>query len=170
MGRISTAHVGTAIVKIQAMDMAARAALADEIFKTQPNLLASCLAQTRLGVKETDLEVLLKILFVCYQAMRESGCHWPLISEAEQARCLRRHTGAVLFSEQMTDPAAADLARRQYISVHPEQPLLAYVLNETNVWLADVARRGAEAESDKYLLMAAVNLVNCIAYVEALSG
>jgi hypothetical protein len=45
--------------------------------------------------------------------------------------------------------------------------LLAYVINENNQWLAGLARRGAEAESDKYLLMASVNLVNCIAYAEA---
>jgi hypothetical protein len=45
--------------------------------------------------------------------------------------------------------------------------LLAYVINETNQWLADVAQRGAEAESDKYLLMASLNLVNRIAYADA---
>jgi hypothetical protein len=45
----------------------------------------------------------------------------------------------VLFSEKMTDPKVADQARRQYACNYPEQPLLAYVINETNHWLADVA-------------------------------
>jgi hypothetical protein len=167
MGRISIVHVAAAIKKVRAMGMPQRVALAEEISKTQPNMLASCLVQTRLGLEASAVDILLNILLVCYQAMKESGYQWPMISEEEQERYLKRHIGAVLFSEQMTDPAAAEQARSQYLSSHPEQPLLAYVLNETNHWLTDVARRSAEAESDKYLMMASVNLVNCIAYADA---
>jgi hypothetical protein len=98
--------------------------------------------------------------------MKESALQWPLISEAEQERQLRRLSGAVLFSEELTDPVAAETARRHYISTHPEQPLLAFVIAESTKWLLDLAHHKAESESDKYLLMASFNLVNCIAYAE----
>ena len=160
-------HVVAAIQKVQAMDMQQRIALADEIYRAQPQLLASCLVQKQMGVDEHSVNMLLNILLVCFQAMKESPYHWPLISEEEQDRYLQRHVGAVRFSEEITDPMAGDQARRQYVDSHPEQPLLAYVMNENNQWLTAVARRGTEAESDKYVMMASVNLVNCIAYAQA---
>ncbi|HTY51433.1 MAG TPA: hypothetical protein VMB48_17240, partial [Steroidobacteraceae bacterium] len=57
-----------------------------------------------------------------------------------------------------------DAARRQYIADHAEQSLLAFVLGECNGWLRELARTHAEKDSDKFVLMASVNLVNCIAY------
>jgi hypothetical protein len=38
-------------------------------------------------------------------------------------------------------------------------------MGETRAWLRDLALRRAESESDKYVMMAAINLVNCIAAV-----
>jgi hypothetical protein len=81
MGRISIVHVAAAIKKARAMDMPERVALADEISKTQPHMLASCLVQTRMGVEAAAVDIVLNILLVCYQAMKESGYQWPLISE-----------------------------------------------------------------------------------------
>jgi hypothetical protein len=104
MGRISIAHLAAAINKVRAMDMAQRVSLAEEISAAEPHMLASCLVQTRLGLDASAVDILLNILLVCYQAMKESGLQWPLISEDEQERQLRRLTGAVLFSEKMTDP------------------------------------------------------------------
>lgn len=147
------------------MSEAEKLAFADEIFKMQPNLLASCFAQPKLGVAMESVEFLLNILFVCYQAMKESGHHWPLISEDEQDRQMARHTAAVKFSEELSDTTLARTARDLYIADHTETPLLAFVLNETRAWLRDLASRRAESESDKYVMMAAVNLVNCIAAV-----
>lgn len=160
-------HVAAAIKKVRALDMPERVALAEEISRTQPHMLASCLVQTRMGVEAAAVDILLNILLVCYQAMKESGYQWPLISEQEQERHLRHLVGTVLFSQQIADPTSTAAAQAQYVSSYPEQPLLAYVINENNQWLAGLARRGAEAESDKYLLMASVNMVNCIAYAEA---
>lgn len=119
--------------------------------------------------KVRAMDMLLNILLVCFQAMKESPCHWPLISEEDQDRYLQCHVGAVRFSEEMTDPVAGEQARREYVGSHPEQPLLAYLMSENNQWLADLAQRGAEAESDKYVMMASVNLANCIAYADAQS-
>lgn len=148
------------------MDLAGKVALADEVFVKQPNLLASCLVQSKLGVAADSVEFLLNILLVCFQAMKESGHDWPLISEDTQAHQMERLVGTVHFSEDINDPTLADAARKQYLTDHPEAPLLAYVLSEFNLWLQDLARRGAESESDKFVMMAAVNTVNCIAHAD----
>ncbi|HTY50931.1 MAG TPA: hypothetical protein VMB48_14675 [Steroidobacteraceae bacterium] len=164
VGRISIKHVAAAVRKVRAMDGAQQIALAEEIKATQPNLLASCLVQGQLGADEKTVGFLITILLVCYQAMQESGFDWPLISEDAQERESARMVGAVNFSEHMPDPSATDAARRQYIADHAEQSLLAFVLGECNGWLRELARTHAEKESDKFVLMASVNLVNCIAY------
>ncbi len=144
------------------MSVKEKEALADEIYLHQPHLLASCLVQSRLGVEAAAVEFLLNILFVCYQSMKESGLQWPVITEDEQQRQMQRWIGAVHFSEHSA-ASAADGARDQYASQHPEQPLLAFVLSETTLWLGAISERNAEAESDKCVMMASMNLVNCIA-------
>jgi len=167
VGRISLEHVAAADRKVRSMQIAQKTAILDEIYLKQPNLLASCVVQTRLGADELTVEFLLNLLITCYVAMSESGFEWPLISETDQECELARTVGAVLFSEQLTDPTSAHAARAQYVDAHPEQPLLALVMRECTGWLKDVARRRAEKESDKYVMMASVNLVNCIAHSPA---
>src|SRR6187431_2245022 len=88
--RISLEQLAVAIRKVRSMSEAQKIVLADEVFEKQPNLLASCLAQSRLGVSMEEIEFLLHILFVCFQAMKESGRPWPLISQEEQERQLTR--------------------------------------------------------------------------------
>jgi hypothetical protein len=95
--------------------------------------------------------------------MKKSGRHWTVISEDEQDRQLTRMVGAVKFSEDFSDSALANAARTQYFVDHPEQPLFAFVVGECRTWLQDLARRRAESESDKYVMMAAISMVNCIA-------
>ena len=163
MSRVSAAHLAAAIRKVRAMTLAEQEALADEIHATQPNLLASCIVLPRLGVDIRNVEIALQILLVCYQAMKESGLNWPMISEDEQEQQLERLAGSILFSQTIAAPPSADLARNQYIANHPERPLLAFVMAECTLWMMDLAQRQAQAESDKYVMMAAVNLVNCIA-------
>ncbi len=167
MGRISLEHVACAVRKVRSMDLVQKTALIDEIYLKQPNLLASCVVQGRLGADEQTVEFLLHLLLTCYVAMQESGFEWPLIAETDQERELGRTAAAVLFSEQLTDPSVADTARSQYVATHPEQPLVALVIAECTQWLQDLARRKAEQENDKYVMLAAVNLVNCIAHLPA---
>lgn len=167
MGRISLEHVTAAVRKLRRMDLPQKTAIIDEIYVKQPNLLASCVAQRNLGADDQTVEFLLNLLLTCYLAMRESGFEWPLISEADQERELQRTVGAILFSEELTDPPATAAARAQYIRAHPEQPLLALITTECNAWLQDLAQRKVEKESDKYVMMASVNLVNCIAHSDA---
>lgn len=144
------------------MSLKEKEALAEEIHRRQPHMLASCLVQSRLGVEPAAVEFLLNILLVCYQSMKESGLQWPVITEDEQERQMQRWIGAVRFSEHAMG-SAAHSAREQYASQHPEQPLLAFVVSETNQWLREISERNAEAQSDKFVMMASMNLVNCIA-------
>jgi hypothetical protein len=162
MSRITVDNLAAAIRKVRSLSLKEKEALAEEIHRCQPHMLASCLVQLRLGVKPAAVEFLLNILLVCYQSMKESGLQWPVITEDEQERQMRRWLGAVQFSEHAMG-SAADGAREQYASQHPEQPLLAFVVSETDQWLREISKRDAEAQSDKFVMMASMNLVNCIA-------
>jgi hypothetical protein len=168
MSRITVDHLAAAIRKVRFMSLKEKEALAEEIHRRQPHMLASCLVQSRLGVEPAAVEFLLNILLVCYQSMKESGLQWPVITEDEQERQMQRWIGAVQFSEQAVG-STADSAREQYAQ-HPEQPLLAFVLSETNHWLREISERNAAAESDKFVMMASMNLVNCIAGVPVSSA
>jgi hypothetical protein len=166
-GRISIHDVVVAAKRVHGMTQAQKLHLVDEIYEAQPNLLASCLAQPQLGVAPESVEFLLYLLFTAFEAMKESPFDWPMISEVEQEQQLQRLVGSVKFSEELGDPALANTAREQYLVDHPEQPLLAFVLGEVRPWLHDLTSRGAGSESDKYVMMAAVNMVNCIAHASA---
>lgn len=162
MSRITVDNLAAAIRKVRSMSLKEKEALAEEIHRRQPHMLASCLVQSRLGVEPAAVEFLLNILLVCYQSMKESGLQWPIITEDEQERQMQRWIGAVQFSEHAMG-SAADGAREQYASQHPEQPLLAFVVSETSQWLREISERNAEAQSDKFVMMASMNLVSCIA-------
>jgi hypothetical protein len=168
MSRISIENLAAAIRKVSAMSLAQKEALADEIHRRQPHVLASCLVQSRLGAKPAALEFLLHVLLVCYQSMKESGLQWPVITEDEQDRQMQRWVAAVQFSKDSAG-SVAERAREQYIAQHPEQPLLAFVLSETDRWRRQVSECDQESESDKFVMMAAENLVNCIAAAAATS-
>lgn len=164
--RITLTHLACAIRKVRSRDLKEKEALADEIHREQPNLLASVLAQATLGADPRDVEWLLGILLVCYQSMKESGWRWPVITEEDQERELKRWIGAVNFSEYESGSTRAR-AHDQYVSQHPEQPLLAFVLHEANQRLQAIAPRKSDPELEKFLTMATVNLVNCIAFTAA---
>jgi hypothetical protein len=163
MNRITAENVAAAIRKLKSMSLPQKEELAEEIHRDQPHLLASCVVQPKLGAHINDVEFLLNILLVCYQAMKESGLRWPMISEDEQQRQMQRWIGALDFSEHAQSNGASGSARQQYVDQYPERPLLAFVVNETNQWLRGSSQRNREAESNKFVIMASMNLVNCIA-------
>jgi hypothetical protein len=160
MSRINTENVAAAIRKVSSLSLPQ---FAEQTHRDQPHLLASCSVQPKLGANVNEVDFLLNILLVCYQAMKEWGLGWPMITEYDQQRQMQCWIGAVDFSEHARSNSASDGARQQYADQHPEQPLLAFVVNETNQWLRGSPRRNGEAESDKFVIMASMNLVNCIA-------
>lgn len=142
------------------MDVKQKEQLADEIFRVQPHLLASVVVQKRMGVTLEKIDFLFDVLFICFQAMKESGLTWPIITEDEQDRQMGRYVASVKFGDDL-GKSLRDQSMRQYIEDHPEKELLAYVVAETANWL----KRIVPDETDKYIMLAAANFVNCIAFV-----
>lgn len=162
MALITQAVVVEAAIAVGGMGQAERLQLADEIFARQPNLLASVLVLQRMGASLRQMEVPLHILLVAWQAMKTSGHVWPVISEDTQEVCLQRLTGRMRLAEGLP----ARLQQRsmpQYIEEHREQWLLAFAWGH----LRDNDLLGVRTEAEKFLLLAALNLVECIALAGA---
>ncbi len=158
MTAIGQAVLGDADIAVRAMGLDERMRLADEIFLQQPNLLASVLVLPRMGVTIVQLDVVITILLVAWQAMKTSGHHWPPISEDAQERCLQRLTGKIGFVEGLSGKMLAK-AIQQQIDEHREPYLLAFVFGH----LGEHDLLSVRTEAEKYLLLAALNLVDCIA-------
>lgn len=158
MSAISQAILVDADIAVRAMGLNQRVALADEIFLRQPNLLASVLVQQRMGASLQQIDVLVNILLVAWQAMKMSGHVWPVISEATQERCLQRLTGRVRFTEGLA-PELFDQAVQDQLAEHGEPFLLAFAYGQ----LREHDLLAVRTEAEKYLLLAALNLVDCIA-------
>lgn len=115
---------------------------------------------TRFGVSFEKMAFLLERLFVCFLAMRESGIEWPRITEDELDKQAARFSATVNFADGL-GPTLAGQSLAQYSHGHPEPHLLAYVTSEMRQWLAKVRPE----ESDKYVMLAAMNIVNRIGHV-----
>jgi hypothetical protein len=115
------------------------------------------LVQKQSGVSLEKMDFLVDILLICFQAMKESGVTWPL-TEEEQERQMGRFVATVHFGDDLPGSLRVR-ALKQYIEAHLESELLAFVNVETADWL----QRVVPDESDKYVVMAAFNFVNCIA-------
>ncbi len=149
-----------ALTVAQRMDLQQKEQLADEVFRAQPNLLGSVVVLPQLGVALSKVDFAVEILFVCYLAMKESGLTWPVITENDQDRQLQRFVAITHFGDDLND-SLRERSMQQYIADHPEKDLLAYVTVETSNWMA----HNVPEESDKYVMLAIWNLVNCIAFV-----
>ena len=160
MELITQAVLVHAMRDVNAMDSAQKVHLADEIYLQQPNLLASVLVLTNMGVSALTLEVPLHILLVTFQAMKRSGHTWPTVQEEVQERCMQRLTARMRFNEGLP-PQIADRLTKQYCNEHSERNLLAFVYG----YLSDHDLLRVRSDAEKYLLLAALNLVECIAFV-----
>ena len=160
MSELSQAQVAQAVVAVERLSAPERVQLADEIYLRQPNLLASVLVLQRMGVSLQQMDVPIYILLVAYQAMKTSGHTWPLISQDTQEACLRRLTGRVRFAEGLGH-GLLEQSTQQYIDEHREPYLLAFAYGH----LQDNELLGARTEAEKSLLLAALNLVDCIAFM-----
>ncbi len=83
MPSISSRLLVDAVLHVERMSFRERERLADEIHARQPNLFFSVLVLQRYGATLEQIEVVLNLLFVFYEAMRASGRAWPIISEDE---------------------------------------------------------------------------------------
>lgn len=162
MGLLTQAVMVQATIDVNAMTHAQKVQLADEIFMQQPNLLGSILVLPRMGVSMLQLEVPLHVLLVAFQAMKRSGHAWPTIGEDVQEDCMQRLTARLRFNEGL--PAGlADQVVRQFCEEHSERYLLAFVYG----YLGEHDLLRVRTDAEKFLLLAVLNLVECIAFAGA---
>jgi len=162
MTLITQAVMVQATLDVNRMSAQQKVQLADEIYAKQPNLLASVLVLTRFGVDTLQLEVPIHVLLVTFQAMTRCGHALPTISEDIQETCLQRLTATMKFTEGVPPDIVEQMIAR-YCADHPERFLLAFVYG----YLGEHDLLRVRTDAEKFLLLAALNLVECIAYVGA---
>ncbi|MPZ47066.1 MAG: hypothetical protein GEV05_27625 [Betaproteobacteria bacterium] len=115
-----------------------------------------------MDVSLAKMDFLLDILLIGFEAMKQSGHIWPLITEDEQDRQMGRLVATLRFGDDLPR-SLRGRALLQYIETHPEKDLLAFVRGETAGWL----QRVIPEETDKFVVLAALNCVNCIAFISS---
>lgn len=155
---VSAEHLAAAIRSATAMSLKEKERVCDRIYAGQPNLLGSVLVLPRLGVSMAIVDVILNILIVLTLAVEESFQELAPVTEADQDRELKRLVAVIRFSEGLA-PALMLQSIEQTVAYRREKFLLAYVVDA-------LQRAGLAANTDeaaKYSMLAALNLVNCIA-------
>lgn len=158
MTAISSQLLVDAVLCVERMSFNERERLADELHAQQPNLFFSVLALQRCGANLEQMEVVLNLLFVFYSAMKMSEKTWPVISEDVQDRGLKRINARVRIIERLT-PQQQHQATAGAIADHTEKQILAYTFGK----LAELGLLGIKTEAEKMIMLAALNLVECIA-------
>ena len=158
MASISSRNLADAVLLVERMGLKDRERLADEVHDRQPNLFFSVLVLQRYGATFAQIEGVLNMLLVFYEAMKRSGRSWPVISEEVQERCLARIVGRVRFTEGLT-PHLQTQATLDAVGDHREPRLLAYVFGK----FKESGLLGIRTEAEKMLMLAALNLAECIA-------
>ena len=161
MNRISQDSLFSAIAAVQKMDNEQKIQLADEILASQPNMLGSFLVLPTLGVPTKKTGLAFDTLLLCFQAMKESGLTWPVITEDDLDRQSARTTAILKFYDSFSDENLRRSSAQQYIDDHTEKELFAWVMTMCKDWLQSVSPE----ETDRYVIHVAVNLVNRVASV-----
>ena len=103
------------------------------------------------------IDILLKIFIVAYISLKESRVKIKKITEGFQETEMAKFVAIVNFSEGLNS-ASITSSINQYITSQREKYLLAYAFNEMN----DSGICNLDTENSKYLIMAGINIVNCI--------
>ena len=157
---ISSRNLFDAAQRVERMKFTERERFAEEVHTQQPNLFYSVLVLQRYGATLVQIEVVLNILLVLHEAMKSSGSTWPVVSEEVQERCLTRVSARVRFIEGLSPQLQAKTIA-DAVGDHSDQPLLAYVFRK----FKESDLLGIKTEPEKMLMLAALNLVECIAEV-----
>lgn len=154
--------VAHATMDVEVLDHDGKVRLGDEVFVAQPNLLGSILVLARMGVSMPQVEIALHVLFVAFQAMKRSRHRWDVVTMDLQERCMERLTARMRFNDGLPAELAAELVT-QFHAEHAERYLLAFVYGH----LGEHDLLKVRTDPEKSLLLAVLNLVECIAAVKA---
>lgn len=157
MPAIEKEALGDAVIAVGRMDLKQKELLMENIHKAQPTLLYAVLAQQRLGVSYEQLDVLINILLVFYQAMSNSGRSWKQIDEALQERCLARVKARIKFTEGLA-PNQVRQSVEVAIKQAKEPWLLAFVYGS----LREHGMSDIKDDGEGQVLITALTLVECI--------
>lgn len=157
MQKIKESALIKAIKQSNGMNLIASEKVMDEIFQEQPSLLASVLVQHQMGNSLEDVDVLLKILIVTFLALKYSDVKLEKITEQQQERELTKYAGHLNFIEGLNQ-TNINTAINQFSESKSEKSLMAYAI-KTMIEAGFTKRKN---ETSKYLVMAGVNIVNCI--------
>lgn len=149
-------------IDVDRMSAQQKVELADETYVPQPNLLASTLVLPRHGADMAQLAVPIHVLLVAFEAMRHCGHVLPTIYEDIQETCLRRPIATMTFTEDVPPDLVAQMITKIKVD-HLERCLLAFVHGH----LGEHELLRVTTDAEKYLLLAALHLVECVADVEA---
>lgn len=157
MPAIEKETLGDAVIAVGRMDMKRKELLMEAVHKSQPTLLYAVLAQQRLGVNYEQLDVLINILLVFYQAMSNSGRTWKQIDEALQERSLKRVKARIKFTEGLA-PSQVGQSVEDASKQAKEPWLLAFVYGS----LRDHGMSDIKDDGEGQVLIVALTLVECI--------
>jgi hypothetical protein len=160
MSRISSEAMVRAMRTVEAMNLQQKEGLTDEIFLAQPHMLGSVLLLPKLGVSMEKTGFAIELLLLCFQAMKESGRTWPLITEDDQELQQRIYVTTIRLGEDLSPPQQHRLMQ-QYMRITLSRICWACIGARTADWL----ERIDPEDSDRYVMLAAANLVNCIAFI-----
>lgn len=160
---VTVEQLAAAIRAATAMDIKEKVRVCDTIHATQPNLLASVLALRSFGISMPTIEIVLNILIVLHLAIVESGQVLAIVTEDDQDRELSRYTASVKFTDGL-DAASFMRSLEQTTAYRKERFLFAYVLS--TLMRSGIATQ--KEEKAKFPMLAAINLVNCIATAKRL--
>ena len=161
MSRITTPVLARSIQQVRGMTLAQKEQLMDDMFRSQPTLLSTCIVQHKMGISFEKMEFLVEMILICFQTMQESGLTWPLIDQNQWERQLELLIANVKFTEGLSNDLHGQ-SLQQYIDDHPEKMLFAFVMSELLPWIDQC---GLTEDHERYVMLAAITAVNCIATV-----
>lgn len=156
--RINQESLKMAIDAYEKITLKEQENVVDQIYLSQPNLLASVLVLQRFGNSMEHIGEILKILIVLHLALEFAKVKIVLVSELEQDREMNRLVATMKFSEGFSNALAAK-SIQNYIENHKEKFAFAFAYNVINV----SGILSLREENSKFLVMAGLNLVNCVA-------
>jgi hypothetical protein len=163
MAKIQQSALVKAIDQFNDMDITAKEKIADEIYREQPNLLASVIVLNQMGNRLEHVEVILNILMVSYLALKNSGIKINKVSEKIQQKELEKLVNHANLTKNIDSKKEFE-AMSRFVYDKSEEILMAFVLSTMEeAGLADLPK-----ESSKYLMMSGINIVNCIGAAKAI--
>jgi len=165
MEKVNRKSLKRAIKNLSKLSLKEKESIVDEIYLSQPHLLASVLVLNQMGQSLEDIDILLNILIICHLSLEDAGIKLKKITEDDQDKEMARFVGKISFNDGLSLENES-LSIENYISNHNEKLLMYFAFNK--MVEADFTAR--IDEDSKYLLIAGINMINCISAAEQLTS